>query len=146
MAQLLVVDDDGHIREVMRFALEKAGHRVTEAQDGAEAYSLFRSRPFDLAVLDRVLGLELGADDYLTKPFSPRELVARVAAILRRVAEPVEPLEHLTLSHGPLVMDNACCPEASSSSRPTGRITSSRTGPSTATCGASARSSERTRS
>ena len=35
---------------------------------------------------DRVLGLELGADDYLTKPFSPRELVARVAAVLRRTA------------------------------------------------------------
>src|SRR5689334_20518174 len=34
--------------------------------------------------MDRVLGLELGADDYLAKPFSPRELVARVAAVLRR--------------------------------------------------------------
>ena len=33
---------------------------------------------------DRVLGLELGADDYMTKPFSPREVVARVKAILRR--------------------------------------------------------------
>ena len=50
--------------------------------------------------LDRVLGLELGADDYLAKPFSPRELVARVAAVLRRgatapaaaVAEPRAPL------------------------------------------------------
>jgi len=40
---------------------------------------------------DRVLGLDLGADDYLTKPFSPRELVARVAAVLRRVA-PAEAL------------------------------------------------------
>ncbi|HEY4375828.1 MAG TPA: response regulator transcription factor [Acidimicrobiales bacterium] len=40
--------------------------------------------------IDRVLGLELGADDYVTKPFSPRELVARVRAILRR-AEPTRP-------------------------------------------------------
>jgi DNA-binding response OmpR family regulator len=37
---------------------------------------------------DRVLGLELGADDYLTKPFSPRELVARVKALVRRAARP----------------------------------------------------------
>jgi DNA-binding response OmpR family regulator len=41
--------------------------------------------------LDRVLGLEIGADDYVTKPFSPRELVARIRAILRRVEREVEP-------------------------------------------------------
>jgi DNA-binding response OmpR family regulator len=40
--------------------------------------------------LDKLLGLELGADDYLTKPFSPRELVARVRAVLRRADRPVE--------------------------------------------------------
>ena len=39
--------------------------------------------------LDKLLGLELGADDYLTKPFSPRELVARVQAVLRRADRPV---------------------------------------------------------
>jgi DNA-binding response OmpR family regulator len=47
--------------------------------------------------VDRVLGLELGADDYLVKPFSPRELVARVRAILRRTREGPAPLEVITL-------------------------------------------------
>lgn len=43
--------------------------------------------------VDRIVGLELGADDYVPKPFSPRELVARVKAVLRRTAGPKEPSE-----------------------------------------------------
>jgi len=118
MARILVVDDDGHIREVVRFALTRAGHQVHEAADGRAALDLFAQAPFEAVVLDivmpeedglevcrklrarstvpilflssrddeldRVLGLEIGADDYLTKPFSPRELVLRIRAILRR--------------------------------------------------------------
>jgi two-component system OmpR family response regulator len=55
--------------------------------------------------IDRVLGIELGADDYVVKPFSPREVVARVAAILRRTARtaPAEPSGMLT--HGRLTLD-----------------------------------------
>jgi two-component system OmpR family response regulator len=119
MARILVVDDDAHIRQVVRFALEKAGHDVTEAADGRVALDAFARSPAELVVLDilmpeidglevcrelrrssevpilflssrdeeldRVLGLEMGADDYVVKPFSPRELVARVKGILRRV-------------------------------------------------------------
>jgi two-component system, OmpR family, response regulator len=124
MAHILLVDDDGHIREIVHFALKQAGHRVTEAKDGALAWQAFQNDAFDLAILDivmpemdglelcrnirrvstlpvlflssrdeeldRVLGLELGADDYITKPFSPRELVARVKAALRRYQEILE--------------------------------------------------------
>jgi len=51
---------------------------------------------------DRVVGLELGADDYVVKPFSPRELVARVRSVLRR-ARPAE--EHSTLDYGDVSID-----------------------------------------
>ena len=55
--------------------------------------------------VDRILGLELGGDDYLTKPFSPRELVARVRAVLRRVKPDAAPAPDRTLCHGRLAVD-----------------------------------------
>lgn len=54
--------------------------------------------------MDRILGLSLGADDYVVKPFSPRELVARVKAILRRT-QPSAAQENKVLSQGGLVLD-----------------------------------------
>jgi len=120
LQKLMVVDDDPHIREVLRFALEKAGFHVVEAKDGQHAIVQFTQHQPDLVVLDimmpefdgmevcrqlrqqsnvpiifltakddeidRIVGLEIGGDDYLTKPFSPREVVARVKAIFRRIA------------------------------------------------------------
>jgi len=122
---VLVVDDDPHIRQLLVFALDKAGLAAREAADGEAALAAIEADAPDLLILDinmprmdglevcrrvrakpidkggqlpilflssrddeidRVLGIELGADDYVTKPFSPREVVARVMAILRRVA------------------------------------------------------------
>lgn len=116
---VLVVDDDPHIRDLLTFALGKAGLATREAGDGEAALAIIAERAPDLVILDinmprmdgievcrriraqgqlpvlflssrddeidRILGIELGADDYVVKPFSPREVVARVAAILRRV-------------------------------------------------------------
>jgi two-component system OmpR family response regulator len=118
MPRILIADDEPNIREVISFALERAGHATLSARTGAEALQLFRRGPVDLIILDigmpemdglevcrqvrkssdvpilflsardeeidRVLGLEIGGDDYVTKPFSTREMVARVNVILKR--------------------------------------------------------------
>jgi DNA-binding response OmpR family regulator len=82
--------------------------------DGLEVCRRMRADDPDVPVVmltalgeeaDRVTGLELGADDYVTKPFSPRELVLRVQSVLRRVARPPAPPE--TLTDGDLVVDVA---------------------------------------
>jgi DNA-binding response OmpR family regulator len=54
---------------------------------------------------DRVLGLEVGADDYVTKPFSPRELVLRIRSVLRRTVAPVAPPASATVVDGDLTAD-----------------------------------------
>lgn len=66
------------------FELFKRLRALNQSQGGAEVPMLFLTARSD--EIDRVVGLELGADDYIAKPFSPRELVARVRTILRRSA------------------------------------------------------------
>ncbi len=77
--------------------------RRLRAQNSGLPILMLTARDEDI---DKILGLELGADDYMTKPFNPRELVARVKAILRRTDRPVnQPLEKLVL--GDLSIDTA---------------------------------------
>ena len=138
--KILVVDDDAHIRQVLTFALGKAGMETSEAGDGEAALAEIEARRPDLVVLDinmprmdglevcrrlrsagdlpilflssrddeidRVLGLELGGDDYVVKPFSPREVVARVSAILKRGGRALEAAgPRKTIAHGRLLLD-----------------------------------------
>lgn len=118
MRRVLVVDDEAHIRTVLRGYLEADGFDVAEAADGEDALVALRDKPSDLVLLDvmlpgidglevlrrlrsfsdayvilvtaraeevdKLVGLGVGADDYVTKPFSPREVTARVKAVLRR--------------------------------------------------------------
>ncbi|WP_137151658.1 response regulator transcription factor [Devosia sp. FKR38] len=136
--RILVVDDEPHIRDVISFALQRAGMQVIPARDGAEALIAWRRHAPDLIVLDiglperdgldvcrtirktsevpilflsardedvdRIIGLEIGGDDYVSKPFSPRELVARVKAILKRSAHGA-PTASDTLVSGALRLD-----------------------------------------
>ena len=83
--------------------------------DGLEVCRQLRSHgPVPIVMLtargsetDRILGLELGADDYVTKPFSPRELVLRVQSVLRRAASPAVQVPAGVLTDGGLVVDTA---------------------------------------
>ena len=90
---ILLVDDDPNIRHLVRLYLEKDGLEVLKEIRMTSKVPVIMLTAKD-ETFDKVLGLELGADDYITKPFENKELVARVKAVLRRApgeAEPASP-------------------------------------------------------
>ena len=113
---------DVHVAETGEDALNKAESQqpslivldlMLPDIDGIEVCRRIRRRS-DVPILmltardedvDKIIGLEVGADDYMTKPFNPRELVARVRAILRRAAPDRSDRESAVIRHGDLVVD-----------------------------------------
>ena len=91
LEKVLVVDDDPNICDVLRMYLENEGYSVILAYDGEEALVKFNALKGD--TFDKVLGLELGADDYIVKPFDTKEVIARIKAIARRVGNSPEESE-----------------------------------------------------
>jgi DNA-binding response OmpR family regulator len=138
---ILVVDDESNLRETLRRAFERQGHRVVAASNGRAAIDLATTQSFDVVLLDvalgtgpdgnevcktlrgrgnvvpiimltaldseaeAVLGLEAGADDYVTKPFGLAELRSRIRAVLRRAG--AWTAEREVLSIGPVVLDRS---------------------------------------
>jgi DNA-binding response OmpR family regulator len=118
MIHILLVDDDPHIRTIIKEYAQAENWQFVEAGDGDAALKAFANGEFELVILDvmmpkkdgwatlkqirqsssipailltarseeydRLLGFELGVDDYINKPFSPRELIARMKALLKR--------------------------------------------------------------
>jgi DNA-binding response OmpR family regulator len=139
--EILVVDDESNLRETLRRAFERQGHRVVTASNGRAAIDLASTRSFDVLLLDvalgpgpdgnevcktlrargnvvpiimltalnseaeAVLGLEAGADDYVTKPFGLAELRSRIRAVLRRAGAWTADRE--VLSIGPVMLDRS---------------------------------------
>jgi DNA-binding response OmpR family regulator len=112
--EVLVVDDEPMVREVVARYLELDGMRVHQAADGDAAADWLADHRPDLVVLDLMLpgvdGLTilrgLGADDYVVKPFSARELAARVRTVLRRTVARAEPsTDDSPLDFGELFID-----------------------------------------
>jgi two-component system alkaline phosphatase synthesis response regulator PhoP len=140
--KILIVDDEVHILQTLRYNLEKNGYLVCTAGDGRQALSVLEIEKPDLCVLDimlpeldgtevcreirkrsnmpvvmlsakdqeidKVLLLEIGADDYITKPFSIYELLARVKAHLRRLGNTTRAAQEVTvLTGGDIELDVA---------------------------------------
>lgn len=143
MKKILIIEDDDHIIELLKFNVENNGYEVIAAMDGHDGLNKAINELPDLILLDlmlpgidgidicnklknkdrtkdipiimltakghetdKILGLEIGADDYITKPFSVRELMTRIKVIFRRYAKEVVPDAQSMISIGDLEIDH----------------------------------------
>lgn len=141
-SKILVIDDEVHIVELLKFNLEISNYNVDFAYDGLDGYIKAKNDKPDLILLDWMLpnitgiellkkirsdkelrqtpvimltaknmendkieGLEKGADDYITKPFSVKELLARISSVLRRYNIQEMPMEENILELGNIKLD-----------------------------------------
>ena len=141
-SKILVIDDEVHIVELLKFNLEISNYNVDFAYDGLDGYIKAKNDKPDLILLDWMLpnitgiellkkirsdkelrqipvimltaknmendkieGLEQGADDYITKPFSVKELLARISSVLRRYNIQEVPMEENILELGNIKLD-----------------------------------------
>jgi two-component system response regulator CpxR len=119
--RVLVIDDDQELTSMLQEFLASEGFDVECAADAAAGLTAISERTADLRqshsrlpvlmltargeAVDRILGLELGADDYLAKPFDPRELAARLRAIHRRAQSATNDTAQTSIELGKLKID-----------------------------------------
>lgn len=143
MKKILIIEDDDHIIELLKFNVENNGYEVSIAMDGHEGLNKAINELPDLILLDlmlpgidgieicnklknkdrtkdipiimltakghetdKILGLEIGADDYMTKPFSVRELMTRIKVVFRRYSHEVVKTPAMKIVVGDLEIDH----------------------------------------
>ncbi len=143
MKKILIIEDDDHIIELLKFNVENNGYQVSFATEGHEGLNKAVNELPDLILLDlmlpgidgidicnklknkdrtkdipiimltakghesdKILGLEIGADDYIVKPFSVRELMARIKVVLRRYSKDTTSISSSKIVIGDIEIDN----------------------------------------
>ncbi|MBH5317068.1 response regulator transcription factor [Paenibacillus sp. GSMTC-2017] len=110
---VLIIDDEADLLKLLTMVLNKEGinpvYTATTVKDGLTQFALHKPAIIllDNEEIDKLLGLAIGGDDYITKPFSPKEVAYRVKAHFRRAGFMQEVIEPILLTAGPFVLDKS---------------------------------------